>query len=131
MAMTDPIADFLTIIRNGLMVKKTSVSIPANKMKAEMARVLKESGYIRGFSVTDGKKPVMEVVLKYGVDGKSAIREIKRVSKPGCRAYADSKNIPIEKNGIGIFIISTTKGLLTDQAARRAGVGGEVVCSIS
>ena len=129
--MTDPIADMLTRIRNSLVANKVSVSIPASKMKEAIAKVLKEEGYISEYTVKDLEgKAELEVVLKY-FEGEPVIAELKRVSKPGLRTYKGVDELPKVLNGLGIAIISTSKGIMTDRAARNAGIGGEVICSVS
>ncbi|MEJ2368748.1 MAG: 30S ribosomal protein S8 [Acidobacteriota bacterium] len=131
MTMTDPIADMLTRIRNGLAAKKRSVEMPSSKIKAEIARILKEEGYILNFKVVDN--PVqnrLQVDLKYQEDGRGVIEGIQRVSRPGCREYMNKTQVAPVYNGLGIGILSTSQGLMTDKAARKAGVGGEFVCKV-
>ena len=131
MVMTDPIADMLTRIRNGIIAKHETVDIPASNIKREIARILLEEGYIKGYDVIeDGKQGLIRVALKYGKDGQKVILGLKRISKPGLRVYADKKTVPKVLNGLGISIISTSKGILTDKQARELGVGGEVVCYV-
>jgi small subunit ribosomal protein S8 len=131
MSMQDPIADFLTRIRNGQMAEKISVRIPASKIKKAMAKVLMEEGYISGFDEeAQDNKPVIRVDLKY-FEGKAVIEEIKRVSKPGLRIYKSKEEMPKVKDGLGIAIISTPKGIMTDSKARTENVGGEVLCTVS
>ncbi|MCF6355063.1 MAG: 30S ribosomal protein S8 [Candidatus Polarisedimenticolaceae bacterium] len=131
MSMSDPIADMLTRIRNGLAVGKTAVSMPGTKVKSAIATVLKDEGYISGFSVTDEDgKPALNVELKY-FQGKPVMEMIKRVSRPGLRIYKGRDELPKVRGGIGIAIISTSKGVMTDRAARAAGHGGEVVAYIA
>ena len=128
MVMTDPIADMLTRIRNGIIAKHETVDIPASNIKREIARILLEEGYIKGYDVIeDGKQGLIRVALKYGKDGQKVILGLKRISKPGLRVYADKNTVPKVLNGLGISIISTSKGILTDKQARELGVGGEVV----
>ena len=128
---TDPIADMLTRIRNGQGARKTMVKIPASKLKKELARILKEQGYIANYRLaTDDNKTVIKVYLKYGSDDTPVIREIQRVSKPGRRIYADSKSIPRVIGGMGINILTTSRGLMTGREARRAGIGGEILCNV-
>jgi len=132
MTMTDPISDMLTRIRNGQKVRMLSVSMPAAKAKEAVARVLKDEGYINGVADstdTDGH-PALELTLKY-FQGKPVIETIDRVSKPGCRVYAGKDKLPVVNGGLGIAIVSTSKGIMTDKAAREAGVGGEVICYVS
>lgn len=129
--MTDPIADMFTRIRNAQHAEKVSVRIPASKTKIAIAKVLKDEGYITGVTASEaGGKPVMDVELKYYED-KPVIEEIKRVSKPGRRQYFGSDELPKVAGGLGIAIISTSKGIMTDRAAREAGVGGEVIGFVS
>ena len=131
MVMTDPIADMLTRIRNGIIAKHETVDIPASNIKRESARILLEEGYIKGYDVIeDGKQGLIRVALKYGKDGQKVILGLKRISKPGLRVYADKNTVPKVLNGLGISIISTSKGILTDKQARELGVGGEVVCYV-
>lgn len=132
MNMTDPIADMLTRIRNGLGAGHETVTIPASKMKIEIARILKEEGYITNYSV-DGetaKDKVITITLKYGSNNQKVISGIKRISKPGLRVYAKGDSVPRVLNGLGIAIISTSKGMMCDRDARKAHVGGEVVAYV-
>ncbi|MEW6997878.1 30S ribosomal protein S8 [Colwelliaceae bacterium BS250] len=126
MMMTDPIADMFTRIRNGQSATKVAVSMPSSKLKVAIANLLKEEGYINGFEVSTDAKPQLEVALKY-FDGKEVIETIKRVSRPGLRVYKGSNNIPQVLAGLGICIVSTSKGLMSDRAARKAGLGGEIL----
>jgi len=130
MSMSDPIADMLTRIRNGQAAEKASVSMPASKMKQAIAKVLKDEGYIKDFAVTDGGKPEMTVSLKY-FEGRPVIESMKRVSRPGLRIYKNKDELPQVLNGLGIAVISTSKGVMTDREARAAGYGGEVICFVS
>ena len=131
MSMTDPIADMLTRIRNAAMVSMPEVSMPSSKLKAELARILKEEGYIADYSVSEnGKFKVLNIVLKYDSKKKSVITKLQRVSKPGLRSYSKSQNIPQVLGGMGIAVISTSKGLMTDRRARKENVGGEVLCYV-
>ncbi len=131
MTMTDPIADMLTRIRNANMVKHETVDVPASNMKKELARILLEEGFIRGYDVIeDGKQGIIRIQLKYGQVGERVITGLKRISKPGMRVYAAKEELPKVLNGLGISIISTSKGILTDKQARTAGVGGEVICYV-
>lgn len=128
--MTDPIADMLTRIRNANNAKHESVKIPASKMKRDIAQILLDEGYIKGFNVTeDDKQGILTVDLKYK-DEQKVISGIKRISKPGRRIYVTASDIPSVLGGLGIAIISTSKGMLTDKDAKRDNVGGEVVCYI-
>jgi len=124
--MTDPIADMFTRIRNGQSATKTAVTMPSSKLKVAIANLLKEEGYISDFSVEEGVKPTLAVTLKY-FEGKEVIETIKRVSRPGLRVYKGSTELPKVLAGMGIAIISTSKGLMSDRAARNAGLGGEVL----
>ena len=128
---TDPIADMLTRIRNAGMADHSTVEMPSSKFKVELARVLKAEGYIVDFSVKDVDKfKILSVILKYKEDGKPIITKLKRASKPGLRIYMKSKNLPKILGGLGIAIVSTSKGLLTDRRARKENVGGEVLCYV-
>ncbi|EKE83622.1 30S ribosomal protein S8 [Idiomarina xiamenensis] len=126
MSMQDPIADMFTRIRNGQGANKVSVKMPASKQKVAIAQVLKEEGYITDFSAEDSVKPELEVVLKY-FEGKPVIESIERVSRPGLRIYKKRNELPTVMGGLGIAVVSTSKGLMTDRAARKAGLGGEVI----
>ena len=131
-AVTDPIADMLTRIRNGIQARHPRVDMPSSKLKVEVARILKEEGYISNFKVGDeGKKKVLKVFLKYASDGTNAIASIDRVSKPGRRVYVGSQSVPRILGGLGVSILTTPRGVLTGKAARKAGVGGEVLCSVA
>jgi len=131
MSMTDPIADMLTRIRNGLSAGKQAVSMPSSKQKLAIANLLKDEGFVNDFSVQDiDGKPVMEVVLKY-YEGQPVIEMIKRVSTPGLRVYKGKDELPKVMGGLGVAVISTSKGLMTDRAARKAGHGGEVICFVA
>ncbi|BBB27770.1 MULTISPECIES: 30S ribosomal protein S8 [Amphritea] len=129
MSMQDTLADMLTRIRNGHMAEKTAVTMPASKMKASVAAVLKEEGYIADFAVEGEGKPVMTVELKY-FEGKPVIESIQRVSRPSVRVYRGASELPKVSGGLGVAIISTSKGVMTDRAARAAGIGGEVICTV-
>ncbi|MDN3653672.1 30S ribosomal protein S8 [Thalassotalea ponticola] len=126
MMMTDPIADMFTRIRNGQSAAKVAVTMPSSKLKVAIANLLKEEGYINDFNVIEGKKPELSVTLKY-FEGKEVIETIKRVSRPGLRVYKGSNDLPQVLAGLGIAIVSTSKGLMTDRAARNAGLGGEII----
>ena len=132
MAMTDPIADMLTRIRNGLQAEHETVTIPASKMKVEIARILKQEGYINNYSVEGetAKEKTITVELRYGPEKQKVITGLKRISKPGLRVYAKGDNVPRVLNGLGIAIISTSKGLMTDRDARKQNLGGEVVAYV-
>ncbi|MCK5836148.1 MAG: 30S ribosomal protein S8 [Desulfobacula sp.] len=131
MAISDPIADMLTIIRNGGKVGFANVDIPGSKIKLEMVRVLKDQGYIKNFKFLENEtQGVIRVYLKYVSEGEHTIFGIDRVSKPSCRIYSKSKQIKPVLNGLGISIVSTSKGLMTDKQAREANVGGEILCNV-
>ncbi len=130
MSMQDPLSDMLTRIRNAQMAGKTGVEMPGSKLKAAVASVLKEEGYIEDFAATsETGKPRLSIALKY-FQGKPVIAEIDRSSRPGLRNYAGKDELPSVRNGLGVAIISTSKGVMTDRAARAAGVGGEVLCTV-
>ena len=131
MSMSDPIADMLTRIRNAQMVEKPTVAMPASKVKAAIAQVLKDEGYIDGFQVKsqDGKNELV-IGLKYYA-GRPVIERIERVSRPGLRVYKGSKSIPQVMNGLGVAIVTTPQGVMTDRKARAAGVGGQVLCYVA
>jgi len=131
MSMTDPIADMLTRIRNGLASAKAEVAMPSSKLKKSVAQVLKDEGYISDFSVQDiDGKPVLKVALKY-FQGKPVIDRLERVSRPGLRIYKPKTDLPKVMGGLGIAIVSTSAGVMTDRAARKAGHGGEVLCIVA
>ena len=131
MSMSDPIADMFTRIRNGQRVEKPSVSMPASKLKVAIAQVLKDEGYIEDFKVRDEDgKSTLEVALKYYA-GAPVIEKIERVSRPGLRIYKGRDDIPKIMNGLGIAIVSTSKGVMTDRKARATGIGGEVLCIVA
>jgi len=130
MSMQDPIADMLTRVRNAQMTKKQEVSMPSSKVKAAIANVLKEEGYISGFEVTGDIKKTLTVNLKY-YNGAPVIEKIQRVSKPGCRNFASSKDLPEVLNGLGIAIVSTSAGVMTASKAAANGHGGEVLCFVA
>ncbi|TAN12482.1 MAG: 30S ribosomal protein S8 [Burkholderiaceae bacterium] len=131
MSMSDPIADLLTRIRNAQMVAKQTVSTPASKVKVAIAQVLKDEGYIDDFAVQEnGGKPQLEITLKYYA-GRPVIERIERVSRPGLRVYKNAKSIPSVMNGLGVAIVTTPKGVMTDRKARATGVGGEVLCYVA
>jgi len=132
MSLTDPVADFLTRIRNAINVRHQKVDVPASKLKLEIARILKEEGYISNYKVTEEEgKRVLRVYLKYGTNNAAAISELKRVSRPGCRVYVNHLEIPRVMGGLGINILTTPKGVMTGKQARREKVGGEVLCEVS
>ncbi len=129
--MTDPIADMLTRIRNANRTAKASVSMPASKMKVGIAAVLKDEGFIEGYAVEQGKPAsTLKIDLKYGPDGEHVIRTIDRVSKPGRRVYSGASDIPKVLGGLGIFILSTPKGVVSDRTAHADNVGGEILCKV-
>ena len=131
MAVNDPIADFLTRLRNAQMAKHDAVEIPHSRVKAEIARILEQEGYIGGFSEKgSGAERVLVVELKYGPDGARAIAGLRRMSRPGRRVYRKQKEIPRVLDGLGVAILSTSQGILTDHQARSRGVGGEVLCFV-
>ena len=131
MSMSDPLADMLTRIRNAVMVKFDSVEMPTSTVKVNIASVLKEEGYISGYEVAEGGvQGTLKISLKYGPDKESVITGIKRVSKPGLRKYAKADAIPKVLNGLGIAIISTSKGVVTDKTARALNFGGEIICEV-
>jgi len=131
MSMSDPIADMLTRIRNAQMVQKVSVVMPASKLKTAIAEVLKAEGYIDGFALKgEAAKPELEIALKYYA-GKPVIEHIERVSRPGLRIYKGRHDIPNVMNGLGVAIVTTPKGVMTDRKARQAGIGGEVLCYVA
>lgn len=131
MNVTDPIADMLTRIRNGQIARLDSVDVPASNMKKAIADILLEEGYIKGVKVIkDNKQGVLRITLKYGPDGQRVINGLKRISKPGLRVYAKNEQIPKVLGGLGIAIISTSKGIMTDKKARMAAIGGEVLAYV-
>ena len=131
MSMSDPIADMLTRIRNAQMVEKATVALPSSKLNVAIAQVLKDEGYIDGFNVTgEAAKPTLEIALKYYA-GRPVIEKIERVSKPGLRVYKGRHSIPQVQNGLGVAIVTTPQGVMTDRKARAAGIGGEVLCYVA
>jgi len=129
MSMQDTLADMFTRIRNGQMAEKVAVTMPSSKMKVSLAEVLKQEGFITDFSVDSEIKPTLTVELKY-FEGKPVIEKIKRVSRPGLRIYKSADELPKVSNGLGVALISTSKGVMTDRSAREAGIGGEVICTV-
>ncbi len=129
MSMQDPISDMLTRIRNAHHRSMPEVAMPASKLKASVAKVLQDEGYISEFSVSEETKPILTIALKY-FDGKPVIEEISRTSKPSLRVYTGANDLPKVRSGLGIAIISTSQGVMTDRAARTAGIGGEVLCTV-
>jgi small subunit ribosomal protein S8 len=131
MSMSDPISDMLTRIRNGIIASFDTVDMPNSKMKVNIARIMKSEGFIKNYKVIpDKRQGILRIFLKFDESGESVIGGLKRISKPSCRIYAKSDSIPNVLNGYGINILSTSKGLMTDRQARKAGVGGEIVCSV-
>lgn len=129
--VTDPIADMLTRIRNAIGARHPRVEMPASQMKAEIARILKDEGYLSSFKVgEEGKKKVLRLVLKYDSQGQNVITRLSRVSKPGRRVYVSAREIPEVLGGLGVNILTTPRGLMTGKAARQAGLGGEILCSV-
>ncbi|MCE2459215.1 MAG: 30S ribosomal protein S8 [Pseudomonadales bacterium] len=129
MSMQDPIADLLTRIRNAQRAHHESVSLPSSKLKTAVCKVLRDEGYIGTYNVSEGTKPLLSISLRY-VDGEPVIADIGRVSRPGLRIYKPSDELPLVRGGLGIAVVSTNFGVMTDRAARRAGVGGEVLCTV-
>ena len=131
MSMTDPIADMLTRIRNGIMASYSSVDIPSSRLKIDIAKVLKAEGFIKNYKIiSDQRQGVMRIFFKYDENGESVIEGLKRVSKPSCRIYTKSDRIPKVLNGYGVNILSTSNGVMTDKQAEKMGVGGEILCAV-
>lgn len=131
MSMTDPISDFLTRIRNGIMARKELVDCPRSKLKLRIAEILKDEGYIDHVANMDNEhQGVLTVTLRYNRDHNAAITGLKRISRPGQRTYVGAKELPKVRNGLGIAILSTSRGVMTDRQARKLGVGGEVLCEV-
>jgi len=131
-AVTDPIADMFTRIRNGIQARHQRVDMPSSKLKVEVARILKDEGYISSYKVNDeGKKKVLRIVLRYGADGENVITTLDRVSRPGRRAYTGARDIPKVQGGLGVNILTTPRGVMTGKQARRSGVGGEILGIVS
>ncbi|MFZ0629689.1 MAG: 30S ribosomal protein S8 [Acidobacteriaceae bacterium] len=131
MSLTDPVADFLTRIRNAIRARHQKLDVPASKLKAEIARILKEEGYISNFKTTEENgRAVLRVYLKYGANNEAAIRDLERISRPGCRVYIGHDEIRRVQGGLGISIMTTPRGVMTGRQARREKVGGEVLCEI-
>lgn len=128
--MQDPIADMLTHIRNGQAANKVAVVMPSSKLKLAIAKVLKDEGFIEEFNVEGDSKPELNITLKY-FQGKAVVESIQRVSRPGLRIYKGKNNLPKVMAGLGIAVISTSKGVMTDRAARQAGLGGEIICYVA
>lgn len=129
MSMQDPLADMLTRIRNAQQAEKATVTMPSSKLKVSVADVLKNEGYIGNFEVSGDTKPELTIELKY-FEGQGVIQELKRASRPGLRRYAGKSELPSISGGLGVAIISTSQGLMSDRAARKAGIGGEVLCTV-
>ena len=130
MSMQDPIADMLTRIRNGQAANKVAISMPSSKLKVAIANVLADEGYIESVKVVEGVKPELEITLKY-FQGKPVVESIQRVSRPGLRIYKRNDELPKVMGGLGIAVVSTSKGVMTDRAARQAGLGGEIICYVA
>jgi small subunit ribosomal protein S8 len=132
MSLTDPVADFLTRVRNAISARHQKVDVPASKLKTEIARILKEEGYISNFKLTEeeGHK-ILRLYLKYGSNNEAAISSLHRVSRPGCRVYVGRDDIPRVMGGLGVNILTTPRGVMTGKQARKEGVGGEILCEIS
>ena len=129
MSMQDPIADFLTRIRNAQSKDRVDVTMPSSKLKVAICEVLRDEGYIGGYRVSEGPKPELTVDLKYH-NGSPVIEELKRVSRPGLRVYRQCNDIREERGGLAVAIVSTAQGVMTDRAARKAGIGGEILCTV-
>ena len=130
MSMQDPIADMLTRIRNGQAANKVAISMPSSKLKVAIANVLADEGYIESVNVIAGVKPELEITLKY-FQGKPVVESIQRISRPGLRIYKRKDELPKVMGGLGIAVVSTSKGVMTDRAARQAGLGGEIICYVA
>ena len=130
MSMQDPIADMLTRIRNGQAANKVAISMPSSKLKVAIANVLADEGYIESIKVIEGVKPELEITLKY-FQGKPVVESIQRISRPGLRIYKRKDELPKVMGGLGIAVVSTSKGVMTDRAARQAGLGGEIICYVA
>ena len=130
MSMQDPIADMLTRIRNGQAANKVAISMPSSKLKVAIANVLASEGYIESVKVVEGVKPELEITLKY-FQGKPGVESIQRISRPGLRIYKRKDELPKVMGGLGIAVVSTSKGVMTDRAARQAGLGGEIICYVA
>ncbi|HHF4721675.1 TPA: 30S ribosomal protein S8 [Haemophilus influenzae] len=130
MSMQDPIADMLTRIRNGQAANKVAINMPSSKLKVAIANVLAAEGYIENVKVLEGAKPELEITLKY-FQGKPVVESIQRVSRPGLRIYKRKDELPKVMGGLGVAVISTSKGVMTDRAARQAGLGGEIICYVA
>jgi small subunit ribosomal protein S8 len=132
MSLTDPVADLLTRIRNAINARQQKLDVPASKLKLEIARILKEEGYLSNFKATEeGGRKVLRLYLKYGSNNDAAISNLARVSRPGCRVYVGHNEIPRVLGGLGINILTTPKGVMTGRQARKNGIGGEILCEVS
>jgi small subunit ribosomal protein S8 len=131
MSLTDPVADFLTRIRNAIRARQQKMDVPASKLKTEIARILKEEGYIANYKATEEEgKAILRVYLKYGANNEAAIRDLTRISRPGCRVYVGRDEIKRVQGGLGISILTTPRGVMTGKQARRQRVGGEILCEV-
>ena len=131
MSLTDPIANYLTLMRNAIQAKHQKVDIPSSKLLVEITKLLKDEGYITNYKVTEeGIKSVLKIYLKYGSKGEKVISGLQRVSRPGCRVYASRRSVPKVLGGLGVSILTTPKGILSGAQARKEGVGGEILCNI-
>ena len=129
--MTDPIADMLTRIRNALIARHKSLEVPASRIKVEIARILKEEGFLADYKVLEeGSRKIIKIDLLYTPDGEAVIKDVQRVSKPGCRIYVNKRELPRVRGGLGISIVSTSRGIMTGTAARRLKIGGELLCTV-
>jgi small subunit ribosomal protein S8 len=131
MSMSDPVADMLTKIRNGIMASHDTVDIPSSRLRINIAKILKSEGFVKNYKVTSDKgRGIIKIFLRYDENGEPIISGLKRVSKPSCRVYAKNEKIPLVQNGFGINILSTSKGVMTDKQARKMKLGGEILCAI-
>jgi len=131
MSLTDPVSDFLTRIRNAIRARQQKMDVPASKLKTEIARILKEEGYIANYKATEEEgKTILRVYLKYGANNEAAIRDLTRISRPGCRVYVGRDEIKRVQGGLGISIMTTPRGVMTGKQARRERVGGEILCEV-
>ena len=129
--MTDPIADMLTRIRNALIARHKSLEVPASRIKVEIARILKEEGFLADYKVLEeGSRKIIKIDLLYTPDGEAVIKDVQRVSKPGCRIYVNKRELPRVRGGLGISIVSTSRGIMTGTEARRLKIGGELLCTV-
>jgi small subunit ribosomal protein S8 len=131
MSLTDPIADMLTRIRNAAKARKREINLPSSRVKVELAKILKDEGFIKGYKVTEDKKQgVLNITLKYTEDNRNAIAGLRRISSPGCRIYCTKDSVPKVMDGLGLVIVTTSKGMLSGKSCEEMGVGGEVLCSV-